>query len=230
MSQPTLSIIMPVYNEEQTLEECLNRVLASPYPSEVLLINDGSTDQTGKILQKVATGRDKVTVIHQARNQGKGAAVRAGLRAATGDYILIQDADLEYDPTDYAKLLRPVLDGKAEVVYGSRFTGEHRDMLFSHWLGNHFLSFLTSLLYDTTLSDMETCYKLVKREHLQRIRLRSRRFDFEPEVTSKLLKQGIRIYEVPISYAGREFSEGKKITWRDGFIAIWVLLKYRFID
>ena len=148
----------------------------------------------------------------------------------TGDLVIIQDGDLEYDPDDWPKLLAPVLRGKARVVYGSRFTGERRNMLYLHWLGNRFLSLVTNVLYNTTLSDMETCYKLFDRELLQSIPIRAQRFEFEPEVTAKVLRRGVRIYEVPISYAGREFHEGKKITWRDGFVALWTLVKYRFVD
>ena len=162
-------------------------------------------------------------------NRGKGAAIRSGLEQVSGDLVLIQDADLEYDPEDWPRLLAPVLRGRAEVVYGSRFTGERRNMLFLHWVGNRFLSLVTNVLYNTTLSDMETCYKLFDRRVLDGMTLRADRFDFEPEVTAKVLRRGIRIYEVPISYVGREFDEGKKITWRDGLVALWTLVKYRFI-
>ena len=175
-------------------------------------------------------GDSTITVVMHEHNRGKGAAVRTGLEHATGDLVLIQDADLEYDPEDWPKLLAPILRGKAQVVYGSRFTGERRNMLVLHWVGNRFLSLVTNVLYDTTLSDMETCYKLFDREVLRDITIRSSRFEFEPEITAKVLKQGIRIYEVPISYTGREASEGKKITWRDGFVALWTLVKYRFVD
>jgi glycosyltransferase involved in cell wall biosynthesis len=163
-------------------------------------------------------------------NRGKGAAIRTALAHITGDLVIIQDADLEYDPDDWPKLLAPVLKGKAVVVYGSRFTGERRNMLFLHWIGNRALSLVTNILYNTTLSDMETCYKLFDRRVLERVPLRAQRFEFEPEVTAKILRRGYRIYEVPISYTGREFSEGKKITWRDGVLALWTLIKYRFVD
>ncbi len=225
---PTLSILMPVYNEHATLQACLDLVLKSPYPSEIIIVDDGSTDGTRQILAGLKN--TKVRVIMHDHNQGKGAAVRTALSHAKSDYVLIQDADLEYDPEDYERLLKPIVAGKAEVVYGSRFTGEHRDMLFWHSVGNKFLSLMTNILYNTTLSDMETCYKLMKRDIIKDIKLRSRRFDFEPEITAKILKKGIKIYEVPISYAGREFAEGKKITWRDGFVALWTLVKYRFIN
>jgi glycosyltransferase involved in cell wall biosynthesis len=169
-------------------------------------------------------------VIFHPRNQGKGTAIRTGLKHATGDYVLIQDADLEYDPADYELLLRPILRGKATIVYGSRFLGEHKAMLFWHSVGNRMLTLLTNMLYDSTLTDMETCYKLFPTELIQRIPLRAQRFEFEPEITAKVLKRGYRIYEVPISYAGRELDEGKKISWRDGIPALLTLIKYRFMD
>jgi glycosyltransferase involved in cell wall biosynthesis len=162
-------------------------------------------------------------------NRGKGAAIRTGLENPTGDVVLVQDADLEYDPEDWPKLLAPILKGRARVVYGSRFTGERRNMLFLHWVGNRFLSLVTNVLYNSTLSDMETCYKLFQRDVLDGVQLRANRFEFEPEFTAKVLRRGIRIYEVPISYAGREPHEGKKITWRDGISALWTLVKYRFV-
>jgi glycosyltransferase involved in cell wall biosynthesis len=168
-------------------------------------------------------------VLHDV-NRGKGAALRTGFGHATGEYVLVQDADLEYDPEDWPKLLNPVLRGRARVVYGSRFTGERRNMLLLHWIGNRFLSMTTNVLYNTTLSDMETCYELLDRDLIEEMDLTSERFDIEPEITAKVLKRGIRIYEVPISYSGREFDEGKKITWRDGFAALWTLTKYRFRD
>jgi len=171
-----------------------------------------------------------VRVIMHEHNRGKGAAIRSGLEQVTGDLVLVQDADLEYDPQDWPKLLGPIMSGKAQVVYGSRFTGERRNMLFLHWVGNRFLSLVTNVLYNTTLSDMETCYKLFDRSVIDGITIRASRFEFEPEITAKILRRGIRIYEVPISYTGREFDEGKKITWRDGFIALWTLVKYRFTD
>lgn len=225
---PTLSILIPAFNELPTIAQCLDRVLKSEYVSEVIIVDDGSTDGTRDILSKIKN--NKVKIFFHERNQGKGGAVRTAISHATGDYLLIQDADLEYDPQDYAKLLKPVMEGKATVVYGSRFTGEHRNMLFWHMLGNKFLSLTTNVLYNTTLSDMETCYKLMKRNLVTSFKLRSRRFDFEPEITAKILKTGVKIYEVPISYAGREFDEGKKITWRDGFMALWTLIKYRFMN
>jgi glycosyltransferase involved in cell wall biosynthesis len=173
-------------------------------------------------------GDSTVRIISHPQNRGKGAAIRTGLEAVRGDLVLVQDADLEYDPADWSKLLDPILRGKSRVVYGSRFTGERKNMLPLHWIGNRFLSLVTNLLYSSTLSDMETCYKLFDRRVLEGITIQSDRFDFEPEITAKVLRRGYRIYEVPISYAGREADEGKKITWRDGFGALKALIKFRF--
>jgi glycosyltransferase involved in cell wall biosynthesis len=199
-----------------------------PVEREILIVDDGSDDGTRHVLSQV--GDSTVRVILHDRNRGKGAAIRTALQHVRGDLVLIQDADLEYDPEDWPKLLAPALKGRANVVYGSRFTGERRNMLVLHWIGNRFLSLITNLLYNSTLSDMETCYKLFDRTVLDGITLRAERFEFEPEVTAKVLRQGIRIYEVPISYTGRELYEGKKITWRDGFSALRTLVKYRFVD
>lgn len=225
-----LSVIVPVYDERNTVVEIVRRMRAVELPVdlEIVIVDDGSTDGTRDVLRQLADSTVRV-VLHE-RNQGKGAAIRTGLEKVTGDLVLIQDADLEYDPDDWPKLLNPLLRGKAKVVYGSRFTGERRNMLFLHWIGNRFLSLVTNVLYNTTLSDMETCYKLFDRTVLDGITINASRFEFEPEITAKLLRRGIRIYEVPISYTGREFEEGKKITWRDGFIALWTLVKYRFTD
>jgi glycosyltransferase involved in cell wall biosynthesis len=223
-----LSVIVPVFNERTTVAEIVRRIRAVdlPLPLEVILVDDGSSDGTDKIL--TAIGDSTVRVITHGRNRGKGAAVRTGLEVARGDLIIIQDADLEYDPADWPRLLSPILRGKAKVVYGSRFTGERKNMLPLHWIGNRFLSLVTNILYSTTLSDMETCYKLFDRQVLEGLRIESDRFEFEPEITAKVLRRGHRIYEVPISYAGREMSEGKKITWRDGLGALTTLIKYRF--
>jgi glycosyltransferase involved in cell wall biosynthesis len=223
-----LSVVVPVFNERVTVAEVIRRIRAVELPLdiEVIVVNDGSSDGTDKVL--AALGDSTVRVIDHERNQGKGAAVRTGMDAVRGDLVLVQDADLEYDPQDWAKLLDPIVRGKARVVYGSRFTGERKNMLPLHWIGNRFLSLVTNLLYSSTLSDMETCYKLFDRRVLEGITIESDRFEFEPEITAKVLRRGYRIYEVPISYAGREPDEGKKITWRDGFGALKALVKYRF--
>jgi glycosyltransferase involved in cell wall biosynthesis len=227
-AQSTLSVIVPVFNERATVAEIIRRMRRVPLPValQIVAIDDGSTDGSDQILSALQDSTLKF--VRQPSNQGKGAAIRAGLKAAKGDLILIQDADLEYDPDEWPKLLDPILKGKADVVYGSRFTGERKNMMPLHWIGNRLLSLITNVLYSTTLSDMETCYKLFRRSVLDRVTLRANRFDFEPEVTAKVLRAGYRIYEVPISYAGREVSEGKKITWRDGVVALLTLIRCRF--
>ena len=224
-----LSIIIPVYNEAVTIREIINRVKKlklEGIEKEIIVVDDGSDDACPCLIKKIKG----IQTVFLPANQGKGAAIRAGLKKATGDYILIQDADLEYDPQDIPSLLEPVITGKAKVVYGSRFLGPHKNMLFWHMAGNKSLSFITNLLYNTTLSDMEVGYKLISRKILNSLNLECNRFGFEPEVTAKLLKKGIRIFEVPISYTGREFHEGKKITWKDGYRALFLLIKYRFFD
>ena len=223
-----LSVIVPVFNERNTVAEILRRMRAVDLPVdlEIVVVNDASSDGTDKVLSTLEDST--VRVLNHPNNRGKGAAIRSGLQHARGDLILIQDADLEYDPEDWPRLLTPLLRGKARIVYGSRFTGERKNMLFWHWVGNRFLSLATNLLYNTTLSDMETCYKLFDRTVLDGITIESDRFEFEPEITAKVLRRGHRIYEVPISYAGREFDEGKKITWKDGFGALFTLVRYRF--
>jgi len=228
-----LSVIIPVFNEEKTLKEIVARVQKAKVASEIIIVNDASTDKTEKILKDIKEDKKlsaNLTVVTHKINSGKGSAINTGLIKVKGDYVLIQDADLEYDPNDIPKLLKPIKDGKAEVVFGSRFTGEHRNLFFWHMVGNKSLTLLTNILFDTTLSDMETCYKVIPTKILKEMNLKSKRFDFEPEVTAKILKRGIRIYEVPISYAGREYSEGKKIGPKDGLIAIWTLIKYRIFD
>ena len=224
-----LSVIVPVFNERNTVVEIMRRMraVALPIEREIILVDDGSSDGTRQVLEQL--GDSTVRIVKHTANRGKGAAIRTGLEQVTGDLVLIQDADLEYDPEDWPKLLAPIFRGKATVVYGSRFTGERRNMLFLHWMGNRMLSLVTNVLYNTTLSDMETCYKLFDRRVFDGITIRSDRFDFEPEITAKVLRKGIRIYEVPISYTGREFDEGKKITWRDGFAALYALVKFRFV-
>jgi len=227
-----LSIIMPVYNERDTLREILHQVRAVELPGidkEILAVDDGSTDGSRDILAEEAAAGD-LKVFYHDLNQGKGAGVRTGIEHATGDIILIQDADLEYDPRDYPALIRPIIEKRVTVVYGSRFLGPRKAMLFWHMLGNKLLTLTTNVLYNTILSDMETCYKCFRADVVKGIPLRSRRFEFEPEITAKVLKRGHRIFEVPISYYGREFHEGKKISWRDAPIAFWTLIKYRFVD
>jgi len=224
----SLTVITPVFNERATLAEAIRRMRAVDLPLtvEIIVVDDGSDDGSGQVLG--ALEDSTVRVLRHRENQGKGAAVRTALAEARGDLILIQDADLEYDPNDWPKLLDPILRGKARVVYGSRFTGERKNMLPLHWVGNRLLSLVTNVLYSSTLSDMETCYKLFDAQVLEGLTIESDRFDFEPEITAKVLRRGHRIYEVPISYAGREHDEGKKITWRDGVGALKALVKYRF--
>ena len=224
-----LSVIMPVYNEVNTIEEVIDRVLATGYASEIVLVDDGSKDGSTEILKKYQ-GRDGFQVIICDVNRGKGAAVREGIQAAKSTYAIIQDADFEYDPKDYAKLMPVIESGQADVVYGSRFMENTEYFYFRSLAANKLLTFLTNLLYHTKLTDMETCYKLFKVADVREIPLHSRRFEFEPELTSKLLKRGYKIMEVPISYNGRSYDEGKKIKPRDGFIALWTLFKYRFVD
>jgi glycosyltransferase involved in cell wall biosynthesis len=227
-----LSVIIPVYNEVDLLEEALRQVLAVERADEIIIVDDGSTDGTRALYPMLKTLDDSIQVIMHDRNQGKGAAVRTGFGVATGDIFLIQDADLEYDPRDYADLIRPIEEGRADVVYGSRLRGgPTRAMFFWHMVGNKFLTLVTNVLYNAILTDMETCYKAFKAEVVHGIPLRAKGFEFEPEITSKVLKRGFRIYEVPISYYGREFEEGKKIRpMKDGPMALWTLIKYRFVD
>ena len=224
----SLTVVIPVYNERATVAEIIRRIRAVEIPLtlQVIVVDDGSSDGSDKVLQ--ALEDSTVRVIRHTHNQGKGAAIRTGMEAMTGDLLLIQDADLEYDPDDWPRLLEPILKGKARVVYGSRFTGERKNMLPLHWFGNRMLSLVTNILYSSTLSDMETCYKLFDAEVLKGITIVSDRFEFEPEITAKVMRRGFRIYEVPISYAGREANEGKKITWRDGFGAMAALIRFRF--
>lgn len=225
-----LTVLIPVYNEIHTIEEILKRVKAQELADEILLVDDGSTDGTREIL-KGMDGDGPVRVIMHDKNRGKGAAVRTGFNHARGDVILIQDADLEYDPRDYPILLKPIQEGLAEVVYGSRFLGGPRGTsMYWHMVANKLLTFMTNILYDTILSDMETGYKVFRRSVIEGMPLHARRFEFEPEFTAKILKRKYRIYEVPISFAPRDYDEGKKIGMKDAFEAIWALLKYRFVD
>ena len=229
-----LSIVIPVYNERQTVRAILDRVMATPYEKEVVVVDDGSNDGTREVLREIdAEGRDGLRIFYQEVNQGKGAALRAGFAKATGDVVLIQDADLEYTPDDYPALLKPILDGLADVVYGSRFLGggAHRCHLFWHYVVNKGLTLFSNMLTNINLTDMETCYKVFRKEVADRLDIESNRFGVEPEVTAKIARmtfngQKVRIYEVPISYFGRDFAEGKKIGVKDGFQAIWCILKY----
>ena len=231
MARMSLSVVIPVYNERQTIEEILRRVLATGLVDEVIVVDDGSSDGTRERLREIAPALPKMRLILHEANKGKGAAVRTGIEAASCDLVLIQDADLEYDPKDYPLLLAPIQEGKAEVVYGSRVLGgPRRPTMFWHMVANKLLTFMTNILYNSILSDMETGYKLFRRETIQAIRIRSERFNFEPEITAKLLKQRVRLFEVPISFNPREYSEGKKIGLGDAFEAAWALLRYRFVD
>jgi glycosyltransferase involved in cell wall biosynthesis len=230
-----LTVVIPVYNECQTVEEILRRVAAAALPpgveSEIVVVDDCSTDGTREVLRRFATSGDlPFRLFEQPRNMGKGAAVRRGFAEATGDIVLIQDADLEYDPSEYVTLLDPILGGHADVVYGSRFLGgPHRVLFFWHYVGNRLLTMLSNMLTDLNLSDMETCYKVFRRDVLERIELCSNRFGIEPEITAKVAKLQVRVFEVPISYFGRTYAEGKKIGWRDGFAAIWAILRYNLL-
>lgn len=227
-----LSVIMPVFNERETVEEVVKWVMDTGRVFELIIVDDGSIDGTRDLYESIQAKYPEVKVILQEKNTGKGGALQTGFRAATGDVIIIQDADLEYDPRDYKQILQPIEEGKAEVVYGSRFRGgPTKTMFFMNMVGNKFLTLVANILYNTILTDVETCYKAFKADVIKDIPIRSRGFDFEPEITAKVLKRGYRIYEVPISYNGREYEEGKKIQpWRDGPIALWCLIKYKFVD
>ena len=220
---------MPAYNERDTIEEIVRRVLAVPLRLELIVVDDCSTDGTRERLQALQRELG-FTLLLQPHNGGKGAAVRAGFARVGGDIVVIQDADLEYSPEEYPSLIELICAGRADVVYGSRFLGRHRVFLFTHYAGNRALTLLTNILYNTMLTDMETCFKVMRVEVLRSMTLKSNRFGIEPELTAKIFKRGYRVYEIPITYDGRGYSEGKKITWRDGVVAIWTLIKYRFTE
>ena len=231
---PLLSILMPVYNEVSTLHQIIAKVEAvnlGDVRKELIIVDDGSKDGTRELLKEMAES-SKHKIYFHGQNMGKGAALRTALHYAEGDIILIQDADLEYDPAEYVELVKPILEGRADVVYGSRLTGGKVARAFNFWhlLGNKMLTFVTNILYNATLTDMETCYKVFRADVVKNFQIKSNKFDFEPEITAKILKRKYKLYEMPISYYGRDFDEGKKITWKDGFGAIWALVKYRFVD
>jgi glycosyltransferase involved in cell wall biosynthesis len=229
LKDPLLSVVMPVFNERYTIDEIIRRVLAINLRIELIVVDDCSTDGTSAMLDALQSELH-FKLLRQPVNQGKGAALRRGFAAVTGDLVIIQDADLEYSPEEYPELIELICQGRADVVYGSRFLGRHRVFLFTHYLGNRLLNVVTNVLYNTMLTDMETCYKVMTVDVLRSITLHSNGFGIEPEITAKVFKRGYRVYEIPITYDGRGYKEGKKITWRDGFVALWVLLKYRFTE
>lgn len=225
-----LSIIIPVFDEETTVKEIIDRCRALPLDTEIVVVDDGSSDGTRDVLAK-EDGADGVTVCYHEKNRGKGAAIRTGIEKCSGDIVVIQDADLEYVPEEFPSLVQPIVDGYADVVYGSRFLGTHRVFKVVHYFGNKFLTLVANVLYDTMLTDMETCYKAFRAAVIKDVKIKSDRFNFEPEITAKVFKQKkLRVYEMPISYHGRDYDEGKKITWFDGIPALWALIKYRFTD
>lgn len=232
MDTPILSVVMPVYNEKDTVTKIINKVLGLDMVKELIVVDDCSSDGTRELLKSLKPD-NRLKIFYHDKNQGKGAAIRTGFQHISGEVAVIQDADLEYDPGEFAEMIKPIKEGMADVVYGSRLSGgkPQRVYLFWHRVGNGFLSFLTNLLYNSTLTDMETCYKMLRKAVIDNIKIRSNDFSVEPELTAKILKnKRLRVYEIPISYYGRNYAEGKKITWRHGFGAIWTLLKYRFVD
>jgi glycosyltransferase involved in cell wall biosynthesis len=224
-----ISVIIPVYNERDTIAEVIRRVQEQPFEMEIIVVDDCSIDGTRDLLRATAWP-ENIHILYHEKNQGKGAAIRTAIGAVSKEVVIIQDADLEYNPDDFSTVLRPIMDGVADVVYGSRFLGIHRSFMLHHYVGNKMLTLTTNLLYNNMLTDMETGYKAFLSPVIKGIRIRSNRFDFEPEITAKVLKRGYRIYEVPIYYAGRDYAEGKKITWRDGFAAVWALIRFRFMN
>lgn len=229
IQDPLLSVVMPVFNEVATVETVIRRVLAVPLRVQLIVVDDGSTDGTRPRLESLAAELG-FTLCLQARNLGKGAALRRGFAEVRGDIAVIQDADLEYMPEELPQLIDLICQGRADVVYGSRFLGRHRAFLFTHYVGNRLLTFVTNLLYNTMLTDMETCYKAMRADVLRSMTLRSNGFDIEPELTAKIFKRGYKVFEVPITYDGRGYEDGKKISWRDGLVALWVLVRYRFSE
>jgi glycosyltransferase involved in cell wall biosynthesis len=229
LADPLLSVVMPAYNEKDTIEEIIRRVRAVPLRTQLIVVDDCSTDGTREILVRLQRELG-FTLLQQPQNMGKGAALRRGFEAVHGDLVVIQDADLEYSPEEFPQLIELICQGRADVVYGSRFLGRHRVFLFTHYAGNRLLTFLTNVLYNTMLTDMETCYKVMRADVLRSMTLNSNGFGIEPELTAKIFKRGYRVYEVPITYDGRGYDEGKKIGWRDGVVALWVLLRYRFSE
>ena len=226
-TSPLITVVMPCHNERSTVAEILNRVLAVPVSKEIIVVDDASTDGSAEIVEAMAQREPSIRLLRQEKNEGKGAALRRGFKKARGEVVIVQDADLEYDPREYPLLLQPILDGNADVVYGSRFVGHpRRVMLYWHTLGNSFLTWLSNITTNLNLTDMETCYKAFRREVIQSIPLESNRFGFEPEITAKIARRGYRIYEVPISYHGRDYWEGKKIGWKDGVSAVWTIVRY----
>jgi glycosyltransferase involved in cell wall biosynthesis len=228
-SDPLLSVVMPVFNEHATVEEMIRRVLTVKMRIQLIVVDDASTDGTGPLLDRL---RHELgfTLLRQPRNAGKGAALRRGFEDVNGDIVVIQDADREYSPEEFPDLVELIVKGRADVVFGSRFLGRHRVFLLTHYLGNRLITFIANVLYNTMLTDMETCYKVMRVEVLRSMTLNSNGFGIEPEITAKVFKRGYRVYEIPITYDGRGYEEGKKITWRDGIVALWVLLKYRFTE
>lgn len=229
-----LSIVIPVYNEKNTIAQIVESVRAvegaEGLQKEIVIVDDGSKDGTVEVLKRLQNEQPDLKIYFKEKNAGKGDTLRIGFQHTTGDYVIVQDADLEYDPQDYNRLIKSLNDNHAQVVYGSRFSGDYKDMMNLHVLGNKFLTFVTNLIFGVKLSDMETCYKLIPGDFARKIKINSARFNFEPEITAKILKSGMKIIEVPISYRGRNYNEGKHITWKDGFSALYTLIKYKFVD